>query len=115
PGFFYAHANPSYTASAILQSNIIPPANSTTGCNSTNPTAFKHCYVASVSPPTYWREELFRIDHNLTPKQQLSFRYVHDAWNTTTLTPQWGIVKNSFPTVENRLNGPGLVIVVTLT
>ncbi|MGA9668596.1 MAG: carboxypeptidase regulatory-like domain-containing protein, partial [Terracidiphilus sp.] len=115
PGFQYAHANVNYTANSILQTNIIPPPNSSIGCNSTNPTAFKHCYVASVSPPTYWREELFRIDHNLTSKQQLSFRYIHDSWDTTTLTPQWGIVKNSFPTVENRLNGPGLDLTASLT
>ena len=115
PGFAYAHANPSYTATAMLATNTIPLANSTIGCNTTNPTAFKRCYVASVSPATYWREELFRIDHNLTQKQQLSFRYIHDTWNTTTLTPQWGVVKNSFPTVENQLNGPGLDLVVNLT
>jgi hypothetical protein len=114
PGFTYAHANVNYTAAAILQTNIIPLPNSTTGCNTTNPTAYNRCYVASVSPSTYWREELFRIDHNLTPKQQLSFRYVHDAWNTTTLTPQWGIVQNSFPTVENHLDGPGLDLVLSL-
>lgn len=115
PGFAYAHANVNYTAAAILQTNIIPLPNSTTGCNTTNPTAFNRCYVASVSPSTYWREELFRLDHYLTPKHQLSFRYVHDAWNTTTLTPQWGIVHNSFPTVENRLDGPGLDLVLSLT
>jgi len=115
PGFTYAHANVSYTAGSMLATNTIPPPNSTSGCNTTNPTSFKRCYVASVSPATYWREELFRIDHNLTQKQQLSFRYIHDAWNTTTLTPQWGIVKNSFPTVENKLVGPGLDLVVNLT
>jgi hypothetical protein len=115
PGFNFAHANVSYTAGAILETNIIPRPNSTIGCNTTNPTSFKRCYVASVSPPTYWREELFRIDHDVTQKQRLSFRYIHDAWDTTTLTPQWGIVKNSFPTVENRLNGPGLDLVLSLT
>ena len=104
-----------YTSQAILNSGIIPEPNSTFGCNTTNPTALPRCYNAAVSPPTYWREELFRIDHNLTSKQQLSFRYIHDAWNTTTLTPQWGVVQNSFPTVENKLDGPGLDMVVNLT
>lgn len=115
PGFAYAQANVNYTANAILQTDIIPLPNSTIGCNSTNTTLFKHCYVAAVSPSTYWREELFRIDHSLTQKQQISFRYIHDSWNTTTLTPQWGIVKNSFPTVENKLNGPGLDLALSLT
>jgi hypothetical protein len=115
PGFSYARANVNYTARDILKTNIIPPPNSSIGCNSSNTTPYPHCYTASVSPPTYWREELFRIDHNFSQKQQLSFRYIHDAWDTTTLTPQWGIVKNSFPTVENRLNGPGLDLVLNLT
>ena len=114
PGFLYAHADVNYDAAAILNSGIIPLPNSTTGCNTTNPSSYPACYDASVSPATYWREELFRIDQNLTPNQELSFRYVHDSWNTTTLTPEWGIVANSFPTVENKLIGPGIDLVLNL-
>jgi hypothetical protein len=115
PSFPFERANVNYLAAAMLASDTIPLPNSTIGCNTTNTTALPRCYVASVSPATYWREELFRIDHNLTPSQQLSFRYIHDAWNTTTLTPQWGVVQNSFPTVENKLIGPGLDLVVNIT
>ena len=106
---------PNYDSSAILATGLIPEPNSNLGCNSTNPTPFARCYIASVSPSTYFREELFRIDHNLTPSQILSFRYIHDSWDTTTLTPQWGIVQNSFPTVENRLFGPGLSMILNLS
>jgi hypothetical protein len=105
----------SYISQGILNTGIIPEPNAVSGCNTTNPTPFLRCYVASVSPPTHWREELFRIDHDLTLKEILSFRYIHDAWDTVTLTPQWGIVQNSFPTVENQLNGPGQDMVFTLT
>ncbi len=103
-----------YTSAGILNSGLIPLPNSATGCDSTNPSPLQHCYVASISPETHWREELFRIDHNLTDYQRLSFRYVHDAWDTTTLAPQWGVVHNSFPTVENRLFGPGLNMALIL-
>lgn len=103
-----------YTSAAILNAGLIPLPNSSSGCNSTTLAPLPHCYVASISPPTHWREELFRIDHNLTEKQRLSFRYVHDAWDTVTLAPQWGVVHNSFPTVENRLNGPGLNMAIIL-
>jgi hypothetical protein len=103
-----------YTSAAILNSGLIPAPNASSGCNSTNPSPLAHCYVGSVSPPTHWREELFRIDHNLTNTQRLSFRYIHDSWDTVTLAPQWGVVQNSFPTVENQLNGPGLNMAVTL-
>jgi hypothetical protein len=103
-----------YTSAAILNSGLIPMPNASKGCNSTSPSPLLHCYVASVSPATHWREELFRIDHNLSDNQRLSFRYIHDSWDTVTLAPQWGVVQNSFPTVENQLNGPGLNMVVTL-
>lgn len=103
-----------YTSAALLNSGLIPAPNSSRGCNSTNPSPLPHCYVAAVSPATHWREELFRIDHNLTANERVYFRYVHDSWDTVTLAPQWGVVQNSFPTVENQLNGPGLNMVLSL-
>ena len=105
---------PSPVSAALLATNVIPLPTSTTGCNSSLPASELRCYNASVSPSTFYREELFRIDHNITPSETLSFRFVHDAWNTTTLTPQWGLVVNSFPTVQNKLNGPGLDVAVSL-
>ncbi|HWY22659.1 MAG TPA: TonB-dependent receptor [Candidatus Acidoferrum sp.] len=113
-------------ALAILNSNLIPLPNAPFGCNlslpnvnaaSTNldPQDPNHCYVASVSPSTYWREELFHIDQTLTSKLKASFRYVHDDWSTTVLTPQWGIVRNAFPTVQNPFQGPGISLVARLT
>ena len=105
-----------YISKAILDSGLIPEPNSSSGCNArSNPSPLAHCYVGAISPATHWREELFRIDHNLTEHQRLSFRYVHDAWDTETLAPQWGVVHNSFPTVQNQLNGPGLDMVFILT
>jgi carboxypeptidase family protein len=106
-------------ALAILQSNLIPLPNSPTGCNfsvaNLDPTDPNHCYDTVVSPSTYWREELFRIDQTITAKIRASFRYAHDAWNTTVLTPQWGVVRNTFPTVENKFNGPGISLIARLT
>ncbi|WP_446744589.1 carboxypeptidase regulatory-like domain-containing protein [Silvibacterium acidisoli] len=109
-----SQVNVNYTSQALLNTGLIPAPNSVFGCDTTNPTTEPRCYVAAISPPTYWREELFRIDQVLTPNEQLDFRYVHDAWDTTTLAPQWGVVQNSFPTVENRLFGPGLDLVASL-
>ncbi len=110
------------TSSAFLQSGIIPMPNSSLGCNSSlagtiGPVGQLNqvCYDAVISPSTYWREELARIDHNFTQNMRLSFRYIHDSWDTTVATPEWGYVQNSFPTVQNRLNGPGTSMVVRLT
>jgi hypothetical protein len=105
-------------ALAILGSNLIPLPNSPTGCNfnvvNLDPTDPNHCYNGSVSPSTYWREELFRIDHTVSTKIRASFRYVHDSWDTSVLTPQWGIVRNTFPTVQNKFTGPGTSLVARL-
>jgi hypothetical protein len=103
------------TAQALLGANLLPAPNAVGGCNSTVSTPLNPaCYNASVSPRTSWREELFRIDHNLTPSEILSFRFIHDSWDTTVLTPQWGLVQNSFPTVQNHISGPGLSMIASL-
>jgi hypothetical protein len=104
------------TSQAILSTGLLPAPNSVSGCNSTVSTAANPaCYVATVSPSTSWREELFRIDHNFTPTDILSFRYVHDAWNATVLSPQWGLVQNSFPSVQNHITGPGMSMTASFT
>ena len=96
---------------AILNTGIIPNPNATTGCNSTT----GHCYNGEVSLPTYWREELFRIDHVLSAHEQLGFRYIHDEWDETTPVPQYGSVQNSVPTIWNRFYGPGTSLTARLT
>jgi hypothetical protein len=116
-------------SSVTLMNALIPPPNSATGCNSSlagktdvqTGQLLVPCYVAAVSPPTHWREELARIDHDFTQNLRASFRYIHDSWDTTTTTPQWGylqtagIHEQNFPTVANRLNGPGTSLVARLT
>ncbi len=97
-------------AAILLGTNVIPAPDSTTGCNSTSGS----CFDAVVSPSTYWREELFRIDQNITPKMTATFRYIHDSWDTTTLTPQWATVRNAFPTIQSSFTGPGLSMLAHL-
>ena len=101
-------------SAAILNTGLIPAPNAQTGCNSSI-TSTESCYDASVSPLTTWREDLFRIDHNFTSKEKIYFRYIHDDWNTVTTTPQWALVHNSFPTVENDFVGPGTSLIAHWT
>ncbi|MBZ5679200.1 MAG: carboxypeptidase-like regulatory domain-containing protein [Acidobacteriia bacterium] len=115
--------------SVALLNALIPAPNSSFGCNSslagqTDPQTsqpFVPCYVAAVSPPTYWREELGRVDYNFSESVRAAFRYIHDSWDTTTTTPQWGYLQTAavhsqnFPSVENRLNGPGVSMVARLS
>jgi hypothetical protein len=113
-------------ALAILNADLIPLPNAPYGCNfslpnlnsdlsNLDPSDPNHCYNSAVSPSTYWREELFRIDQVVTNNIKLSFRYIHDAWDTSVLTPQWGVVRNTFPTIENRFFGPGTNLQARLT
>ncbi|GGG83676.1 carboxypeptidase-like regulatory domain-containing protein [Edaphobacter dinghuensis] len=94
-------------ARTILSTGIIPNPTATSGCNS----SIGSCYNAEVELPTYWREELFRIDHAINATNQVSFRYIHDEYSSTTPVPQYGYVQNSFPTIQNRVHGPGLSMV----
>jgi hypothetical protein len=115
-------------ARVILNANLFPLPNSATGCNYALPATTVlgpddpyRCYVAAVSPSTYWREELFRIDHNVTQKLRVSFRYIHDAWDTTVLAPQWNYLSitnpaaETFPTIQNSFVGPGISLVARVT
>lgn len=96
---------------ALLNSGVIPAPNATSGCNST----IGSCYNAEVYMPTYYREELFRIDHQINEKAQLGFRFIHDEWDETTPIPQYSAVVNNFPTIQNRFYGPGLSLTARST
>jgi len=70
-------------------------------------------YNTTATQPTTWREELLRIDHNLTEHHRLTFRYVHDSWETVEPTTIW--TGSAFPTVRTGFNGPGISLVARLT
>jgi hypothetical protein len=91
-------------ALAILSTGVIPLPNATSGCNS----SINSCFVQSVSEPTRWRQELGRVDHYLSQDSRLFVRYIHDTWGTVTPTPQYGILTNSFPTIQSNFSGPGV-------
>lgn len=107
-------------AQAYLNTNLIPLPNSSTGCNAptyanTAETPGPRCFDATVSAPTNWREDLLRLDHDFTVNNRLSFRFIHDMWDTTVPLPQWSYLTNSYPTVQNDFNGPGTAAIIRLT
>ena len=67
----------------------------------------------SVGQPMHWREELFRIDHDINSKNRVTFRYIHDSWDITNASVTWG--GESFPTIGTHFVGPGVSIVARLT
>ena len=108
PGNLLPNVSP--VATALLGNGLIPVPNATTGCTS----SIGSCYLAEVSLPTFYREELVRVDHALTSKENVMFRYIHDEWNETTPVPQYATVQNSFPTIHNGFEGPGTSVVARL-
>jgi hypothetical protein len=70
-------------------------------------------YNTNITLPTSWREELVRIDHNINEHNRVTFRYIHDSWNTVEPGPIWDSA--SFPTVQTAFNGPGVSMVARLT
>src|SRR6184192_167947 len=70
-------------------------------------------FVASPVQPTNWREELIRVDHNLTDKQRLTFRFIHDSWDNITPVPLW-TNNGDFPTIQTAFKGPGVALVTRL-
>lgn len=67
-------------------------------------------YRASPAEQTNWREELARVDYNISSKYRAFFRYIYDSWATVTPTPLWGNGA-SFPTVQTDFTGPGTSVV----
>ena len=95
---------PTATGTALL--SLIPHANTTTnGFPAVNQT---------VASPTTWREQLIRIDHNLSNNYRLTFRYIHDSWQTVVPNPLWGNSTASFQNVTTTFLGPGTSFVARL-
>jgi hypothetical protein len=71
-------------------------------------------FFENVAQPTNWREELFRIDHNLNDKERVTFRYIHDSWSQFQPIPLWTNA-GSFPSIGTAFSGPGISMVARLS
>ena len=67
-----------------------------------------------TSQPTNWRQELLRVDHNITDKERVSFHYIHDSWDTVNQIPLWTNAGN-FPTIQTAFTGPGISMLARLS
>lgn len=70
-------------------------------------------FISNTTQPTTWREELFRIDHNINSKNRVTFRYIHDSWQQVESTTIW--TGSAFPTVQTFFDGPGVSMLARLT
>jgi hypothetical protein len=77
------------------------------------PTQNGNLYYDITSQPTNWREELVKIDHNVTNNERLTVRYIYDSWDTVQQIPLWTNTGN-FPTIQTAFKGPGVSLVTRL-
>lgn len=82
--------------------------------NFVDPSSGLSYYNAAFPSPTNWRQELFRIDHNINSKLHASVRYIHDSWNSVSPVPLWTNA-GSYPTIQNAYGQPGTSVVAHLT
>lgn len=92
--------------------NLIPHANTTKGLFDDGTPIPAVSQI--ISTPTTWREELIRIDHNITNNHRLTFRYIHDAWQTEVPNPLWGVGSSNFQDIHTKFVGPGTSFVARL-
>jgi Carboxypeptidase regulatory-like domain len=109
PSFASAFAANNANASVLMNALVPLPSLGTPQGGSPG----QEFYYDVFSQPTNWREELVRIDHNLTDKQRITFNYIHDSWETLNPIPLWTNV-GSFPTIQTQFNGPGTSAVLRL-
>jgi Carboxypeptidase regulatory-like domain len=104
-GAYFANFQVPVDPTAQQLERLIPQANSGSGALS--------FFRASPSEPTKWREELLRVDHNVSPKLRATFRYIHDSWDSVTATTfdAWA----NFPIIQTHWVSPGVSMVARLT
>ena len=103
---------PAYTAALPITqqlAQLIPQANISSQGNGVLDT-----WNAQPSLPTHWRQELFKIDHNISDKIRANFRYIHDSWDQQYPVPLW-TSGTSFPTIQTSFKNPGVSMVARLT
>jgi hypothetical protein len=63
--------------------------------------------------PTYVREDLFRVDHNINDKWQLFGHFIHDAVSQNYATVLWN--GDNYPTVGSNFGNPSYSSPIKLT
>ena len=83
------------------------PASNTTAANGAPQ------YVASSRQPTYVREDVVRIDHDITDRLHLMGHWIHDAMSQTYYPDMWS--NDTYPTTGDVFGNPSWGTVIKLT
>lgn len=96
---------------SLLLLALIPHANSTQLDGSGRSIPF---FIKSVPQSTTTREELLKIDHNITSKVRAMFSYIHDSFaQEAPGAPGWS--QGSAPTFGSNREGPGISMVARVS
>lgn len=115
--------NPGYSGLGPVPNPVLVPIDATSALpllamfpspNSQDPNTGYWYYNQAFPSPTNFREELFRIDHNINSKLHANVRYIHDSWTSTSPTPLW-TDGTSYPTIQTAYQQPTTSLVIHLT
>jgi len=90
----------------FMGTGAIPQPTSTAGGNYTA--------ISSPKQPTDVREDVVRIDHNITDRYHLLGSWIHDQMSQTLYPPMWG-PGNQYFTVGNVFQNPSWAAVIKLS
>jgi hypothetical protein len=90
----------------FMKTGAIPAANTTNSAGAPQ-------YTASPRQPTYVREDVVRIDHDITSKQHLMGHWIHDKMSQTYYPDMWS--NDSYPTAGDIFENPSWGTVIKLT
>src|SRR5581483_3996119 len=106
PGVVIPGALIDSNAVLFMQTGAIPASNSTA------PNGAPQC-VASPKQPTYVREDVVRIDHDISDRLHLMGHWIHDQMSQTYYPDMWS--NDTYPTTGNVFDNPTWGTVIKLT
>ncbi|MGB7353605.1 MAG: carboxypeptidase regulatory-like domain-containing protein [Acidobacteriaceae bacterium] len=90
----------------FMKTGAIPASNSTAANGAPQ-------YVASPRQPTFVREDVVRIDHDITDRLHLMGHFIHDQMSQTYYPDMWS--SDNYPTTGNVFGNPTWGSVIKLT
>jgi hypothetical protein len=90
----------------FMKTGAIPASNSTAANGAPQ-------YVASPKQPTYVREDVVRIDHDITDRMHLMGHYIHDQMTQTIYPDMWS--NETYSTTGDVFGNPTWGTVIKLT
>jgi hypothetical protein len=105
---------PAFAANASINKALLPMIPEPNISSGALGSGILDTWFATPTLPTHWRQELFKIDQNISDKVRADFRYIHDSWNQQYPVPLW-TNGTTFPTIQTNFNNPGVSMVARIT